>query len=182
MANTPRLQEKYKKEIAPAIKAKLGYKNDLSVPKLVKIVVNMGVGRAIENKQRLESAAKEMAIITGQHPVITKARQSIAGFKLRQGQEIGCKVTLRRSRMYEFLDRLISIAIPRIRDFRGVNKDSFDKFGNYSLGITEQSIFHEINLDDIEFTQGMDITFVFKNSSANASFELLQMFGMPFRS
>ncbi len=182
MANTPRLQQKYFNEIVPALKEKLGYKNNLAIPRLEKIVVNMGVGKALENKQRLESAVREMTQISGQHPLITKAKQSIAGFKLREGQEIGCKVTLRRVRMYEFLDRLISIAIPRVRDFRGLNKDSFDKFGNYSMGVTEQNIFHEINLDDVEFTQGMDITFVIKKSSAKESYELLQLFGMPFKS
>ena len=176
-----RLEEKYRKEIVPALKEKMHYKNNLQIPKLEKIVINMGVGKAMENKQRLESAVQEMGLISGQKPVVTKARNSIAGFKLREGQEIGCKVTMRGSRMYEFLDRLISIAVPRIRDFRGLKKDSFDKFGNYSLGLSEQNIFPEINLDDIEFTQGMDIIMVVKNGSPEASFELLKLFGMPFK-
>lgn len=176
-----RLKEKYFKEILPAYKEKFHCTNSLAVPKVEKIVINMGVGKAIENKRRLECAVKEMSIIAGQKPIITLARKSIAGFKLRSGQEIGCKVTLRSSRMYEFLDRLINVAIPRVRDFRGLGRTSFDKWGHYSLGLKDQNIFPEINLDDIEFPQGMDITVVIKNSNPEKSIELLKMFGMPFK-
>jgi len=177
-----RLMVKYNEEIVPELKKKLHRDNIMSIPKLEKIVVNMGVGKAIENKRRLENAVKDLSLIAGQRPVITKAKKSIAGFKLRAGQEIGCKVTLRNKRMYEFLDRLISIAIPRIRDFRGVSRKSFDPCGNYSLGIKDQSVFPEINLDTVEFVQGMDICMVIKNSKSSAeSLELLSLFGMPFR-
>lgn len=177
-----RLMVKYNEEIVPELKKRLGRDNIMSIPKLEKIVINMGVGKAIENKRRLECAVKDLSLITGQRPVITKAKKSIAGFKLRAGQEIGCKVTLRKHRMYEFLDRLICIAIPRIRDFRGVSRKSFDPFGNYSLGIRDQSVFPEINLDTVEFLQGMDINMVIKNSkSSQESIELLSLFGMPFK-
>lgn len=176
-----RLMKLYTEEIVPAIKTSLGYKNSLQVPKLEKIVINMGVGKALENKRRLECAVRDLSLICGQKPVITDARTSIAGFKLRQGQSIGCKVTLRKHIMYEFFDRLVSIAIPRVRDFRGLNPKSFDKNGNYSLGIQDYSIFPEINLDSIEFFQGMDVTIVIKNGSPKASLELLKLFGLPFR-
>lgn len=175
------LLEKYFSEIVPAMKKNLGYTNDLAVPKLEKIVVNMGVGKALENKRRLECAVRDMALICGQHPIITNSKNSIAGFKLRQGQSIGCKVTLRRMMMYEFLDRLINIAIPRIRDFRGINPKSFDGRGNYSLGIQDYTIFPEIGLDTVEFPQGMDVTIVIKNGDDKASLELLKLFGMPFK-
>lgn len=183
MVNTiekPRLLKKYMSEIIPAMKEKRHYKNDLAMPKIQKIVINMGVGKALENKRRLECATRDLAVISGQRPVITKAKQSIAGFKLREGYSIGCKVTLRGFRMYEFFDRLISTAIPRIRDFRGLPKDAFDGRGNYSLGIADQTVFPEINLDTVEFTQGMNVTVVIKNSSDDASQELLKLFGMPF--
>lgn len=177
-----RLAEKYVAEIVPALKEKMDYTNILEVPRLEKIVINMGVGKALDNKRRLECAVRDLSLISGQKPLINKARKSVAGFKLREGQEIGCKVTLRRSRMYEFLDRLINVAIPRIRDFRGLKNNSFDGRGNYSLGITDQTVFPEINLDGMEFSQGMDITIVIRNSSNKESFELLKMFGMPFQS
>ena len=176
------LKEKYIKEVVPAMKEKLGYKNHLAIPRLEKIVVNVGVGRALENKRRLECAVRDIGLICGQRPVITCAKNSIAGFKIRQGQEIGCKVTLRRDRMYEFFERLLNVAIARIRDFRGLENKSFDKQGNYSLGIQDYSIFPEINLDTVEFPQGMDITMVIKNSSPDESLELLKLFGMPFKS
>jgi large subunit ribosomal protein L5 len=177
-----RLKKYYNDEIIPAMVKKFGFTNKLAVPKLEKIVVNMGVGKAIEYKKRLESAFRDMTLIAGQKPVITKARRSIAGFHLREGQAIGCKVTLRHKIMYEFLDRLINIAIPRIRDFRGLGFKSFDKRGHYSLGITDYTIFPEINLETVEFPQGMDIVFVIKNGSHETSLELLKLFGMPFKS
>ena len=160
-----RLNDRYVKEIAPRLR---------------KIVVNMGVGEALENKNRIDMAVADVGAITGQRPVVTKARKSIAGFKLRAGMPVGVKVTLRRDRMYEFLDRLISVALPRIRDFRGISPDSFDGHGNYSLGISEQSVFPEINVDKMEFVQGMDITFVISGDSDEQSRELLREFGMPF--
>ena len=153
----------------------------MQVPKLEKIVLNMGVGKSIENKKRLECAVRDLGLISGQKPIITKAKKSVAGFKLREGMPIGCKVTLRREKMYEFYDRLVSVAIPRIRDFRGLKRDSFDKSGNYSMGITDISVFTEINLDTMEFPQGLDITVVVRNGSKKASFEFLKLFGMPFK-
>lgn len=176
-----RLIKQYYSEIVPALKEELCIKNIMALPKLEKIVVNMGVGKALENKRRLECATRDLGLIVGQKPVITKAKNSVAGFKLREGQEIGCKVTLRKDRMYEFLDRLVNIAIPRIRDFRGLNPKSFDKGANYTLGIADISIFPEINLDAIEFYQGMDVTMVIRNGSPKASLELLKKFGMPFK-
>jgi large subunit ribosomal protein L5 len=176
-----RLKEKYHSETVPALSQQYGIKNKMALPRLDKIVLNMGIGKAIENKRCLECAVRDLSLITGQRPVITKAKNSIAGFKLREGQEIGCKVTLRGDRMYEFLDRLITIVIPRIRDFRGVSDRSFDKGGSYTLGLQEQSIFPEVNLDNIEFYQGMNITFVMKNGSKEKSYDLLKLLGMPFR-
>ena len=176
-----RLLEKYQKEVVSQLIKKFNYKNKLSVPKVEKIVVNMGVGRAIENKKLIEEAAKHLSIITGQKPLITKAKKAISGFKLRDGQQIGCKVTLRGKRMYEFLDRLISIALPRIRDFRGLSLKSFDGRGNYTLGITEQLVFPEINIDTVEFVQGMDITMRITGNSNEQSAELLKLLGMPFK-
>lgn len=160
---------------------KFGYKNKLEVPRLSKIVVNMGVGKALENKKALEDAVKHLSIITGQKPLVTKARKSISGFKLRQGNPIGCKVTLRGKRMYEFFDRLISIVLPRIKDFRGLSPNAFDGRGNYTLGVSEQVVFPEINIEDVEFVQGMDITFVITGDKDSHSFELLKLFGTPFR-
>jgi large subunit ribosomal protein L5 len=176
-----RLLERYQKEIAPRLAQKLGRRNQLSVPRLQKIVVNMGVGKALQDKNRLQQSADQLAQITGQKALITKARASISGFRLREGNEIGCKVTLRGRRMYEFLDRLISIALPRIRDFRGVNPKSFDGHGNYSLGLSEQMVFPEIDPDKVTFTQGMDVTFVTNTNNDDEARELLRQFGMPFR-
>jgi large subunit ribosomal protein L5 len=176
-----RLLERYQKEISPRLAERLGRKNKHSLPRLEKIVVNMGVGEALQDKNRLGQAADQLAQITGQKPQITKARVSISGFRLREGNEIGCKVTLRGQRMYEFLDRLISIALPRIRDFRGVNPKSFDGNGNYSLGLAEQMVFPEIDPDKVTFTQGMDVTFVTSTSNDDEARELLRAFGMPFR-
>ena len=176
-----RLFDRYQKEIAPKLKEKLGRKNQLSLPRLQKIVVNMGVGKALLDKNRLGQSAEQLAQITGQRPQVTKAKVSVSGFRLREGNEIGCRVTLRGQRMYEFLDRLISIALPRIRDFRGVNPKSFDGNGNYSLGLTEQMVFPEIDPDKVTFTQGMDVTFVTSTRSDDEARELLRGFGMPFR-
>lgn len=177
----PRLQEKYEKEILPALAEKLGRQNRHCLPRLQAIVLNMGVGKAIQDKKHLESAVDAMTQITGQKPVITKARQSIASFRLREGMSIGCKVTLRRQRMYEFLDRLIALALPRVRDFRGLNPNGFDGNGNYSMGLTEQLVFPELNPDKFPVVQGMNITFVTSTSSNDEARELLRLFGVPFR-
>jgi large subunit ribosomal protein L5 len=176
-----RLQERYQKEIVGRLAQKLGRTNPFSLPKLEKIVVNMGVGKATQDKNRLDQAADQLAQIAGQRPQITKARLAVSGFRLREGNAIGCRVTLRGRRMYEFLDRLISIALPRIRDFRGVNPKSFDGNGNYSLGLAEQSVFPEIDPDKVTFVQGMDVTFVTRNATDDEARELLREFGMPFR-
>jgi large subunit ribosomal protein L5 len=176
-----RLQERYQKEIAGRLGEKLGRKNVFSLPRLQKIVVNMGVGEALTDKNRLGQSADQLAQITGQRPQVTKAKISVSGFRLREGNEIGCRVTLRGRRMFEFLDRLISIALPRIRDFRGVNPKSFDGNGNYSLGLAEQMVFPEIDPDKVTFTQGMDVTFVTSTRSDDEARELLRFFGMPFR-
>jgi len=176
-----RLLERYQKEIAPQLEKKLGRKNLLSLPRLKKIVVNMGVGKALQEKNRMEVAAEQLAQITGQKALITKAKKAVSGFRLRENNPIGCKVTLRGRRMYEFLDRLISIALPRIRDFRGVNPKSFDGHGNYSLGLAEQLVFPEIDPDKVTFTQGMDVTFVTSTKSDDEARELSRAFGMPFR-
>lgn len=178
----PRLKEKYNNEILGHLREKFSFGNVMDVPKLGKIVVNMGVGDANIEARFLEMAMSELATITGQKPSIRKARKSISNFKLRKGQEIGCTVTLRGSRMYEFLDRLVNIAIPRVRDFRGTPPGSFDMQGNYTLGIREQTIFPELNIDAVQRVRGMNITFVIENShSQEESFELLKQFGMPFR-
>lgn len=176
-----RLQERYVKEIVPALAKKFKRTNRLSLPRLEKIVINMGVGKALQDKERIKQAANELALIAGQKAQITKAKQAVSGFRLRQGNEIGCRVTLRGKRMYEFLDRLINVALPRIRDFRGVNPKSFDGNGNYSMGITEQLVFPEIDPDRISFTQGMDVTFVTTTRNDDEARELLRSFGMPFR-
>jgi len=176
-----RLYERYKNEIVPKLMEQFGIKNRLAVPRLQKITVNMGIGKAVENPKRVEDAAKSLGLIAGQKPLVTKSKKAISGFKLRQGIAIGCKVTLRGKRMYEFLDRLVNVAIPRIRDFRGVSKTSFDKDGNYSLGIAEQTIFPEISPDQVEFPQGMDVTLTISNGSLDRSHALLQQFGLPFR-
>jgi len=176
-----RLQERYQKEIVKQLAEKLGRTNPNSLPKLQKIVVNMGVGTALQDKNRMEQSAEMLTQITGQKSQIRKARVAVSGFRLREGNEIGCRVTLRGKRMFEFLDRLISIALPRIRDFRGVNPKSFDGNGNYSLGLAEQVVFPEIDPDKVTFTQGMDITMVTSTRSDDESRELLRCFGMPFR-
>lgn len=178
----PRLLEKYRKETVPQMMDKFGFKNKLEVPRLEKIVVNMGVGEGQQDIKILEKAMEELALITGQRPIIRRAKKAIANFKIKKNNPIGCKVTLRRARMYEFLDRLINISLPRIRDFRGISPDSFDKKGNFSLGITEQTIFPEVEYDKISRVQGMDITIVIKNSkSKEHSQQLLTYFGMPFQ-
>jgi large subunit ribosomal protein L5 len=176
-----RLLDRYTTEIAPRLAEKFGRKNILSLPRLQKIVVNMGVGKTLQDKNRIDQAAEQLAQITGQRPQITKARKAVASFRLREGNQIGCRVTLRGQRMYEFLDRLISVALPRIRDFRGVNPKSFDGNGNYSLGLTEQQVFPEIDPDKVNFVQGMDITFVTSTRNDDEARELLRSFGMPFR-
>jgi large subunit ribosomal protein L5 len=176
-----RLLERYQKEIIPQLGAKFGRTNRLSLPRLQKIVVNMGVGKALQDKTRMEEAAENLAQITGQKAQINKAKKAVSGFRLRENNEIGCHVTLRGRRMYEFLDRLISIALPRIRDFRGVNPKSFDGHGNYSMGLTEQMVFPEIDPDKVKFSQGMDVTFVTSTTNDDEARELLRAFGMPFR-
>ena len=176
-----RLLERYNKEITKALATKLGRTNPHSLPRLQKIVVNMGVGKALTEKNRIEQSAEMLAQITGQKAQITKARVAVSGFRLREGNAIGCRVTLRGRRMYEFLDRLISIALPRIRDFRGVNPKSFDGHGNYSMGLAEQMVFPEIDPDKVTFTQGMDVTFVTSTRNDDEARELLRAFGMPFR-
>ena len=175
-----RLHEAYLNEIAPAMQKKFNYKNVMEIPKVAKIVVNMGVGEAKDNAKLLESAANDMQIITGQKPVITKAKKSIANFKIRDGMNIGCKVTLRGEKMYEFMDRLINLALPRVRDFRGVNPNAFDGRGNYALGIKEQLIFPEIEYDKIDKVRGMDIIFVTTAKTDEEARELLALFNMPF--
>jgi large subunit ribosomal protein L5 len=175
-----RLKDKYDKEVKPRLKERFKIQNDNAVPRLSKIVVNMGVKGAVENKGRVDSAVRDLAQITGQRPTVRKARTSISGFKLREGMPIGCAVTLRRARMWEFADRLITIVLPRIRDFRGV-KDKLDGRGNYSLGLSEQSVFPEIDFDKIEFAQGMDITFVTTAGDDERGYALLKELGMPFQ-
>ena len=176
----PRLRSKYDDEIAKAMTEKFGYGNRYEVPKIEKITLNMGVGEASQDKKKVQTAAEEMELIAGQKPVITKAKKSIAQFKLREGMPIGCKVTLRRERMYEFLDRLITIAMPRIRDFRGVNPRSFDGRGNYAMGLKEQIVFPEISYDKIEKVRGMDIIVTTTAKTDEEARELLRLFGFPF--
>jgi len=174
------MKENYKNNIAPALMKKFNYSNPMEVPKLDKIVINMGVGEAKDNPKALEGAVNDMTIISGQKPVITKAKKSIANFKVREGMQIGCKVTLRGDKMYDFADRLISLALPRVRDFRGVSADSFDGRGNYALGIKEQLIFPEISYDKIDKVRGMDIIFVTTAKTDEEAKELLALMGMPF--
>ena len=176
-----RLKEKYLNEVAPALMSKFEYKSVMQVPKVEKIVINMGVGDAVQNSKALDVAVEELTTITGQKPVVTKAKKSIAGFRLREGQAIGAKVTLRGERMYEFLDKLISIALPRVRDFRGVSKKAFDGRGNYTLGVKEQLIFPEIDYDKVSKVRGMDIVIVTTANSDEEARELLTQFGMPFQ-
>ncbi len=177
----PRLLEKYRKEVAVEVKNKFGIPNIMAVPHLDKIVVNMGVGEAVGDIKLLERSAQDLAVITGQKPTITRTKKAISNFKIRENLPIGCKVTLRRYRMYEFLDRLLNVTLPRIRDFNGVSKKAFDRAGNYSLGISDQSIFPEIDVVARDHrTQGMDITFVFKGGNKEQTFEVLRLLGMPF--
>jgi large subunit ribosomal protein L5 len=176
----PRLKVDYEEAIVPAMIERFGYKNRLEVPRLDKIVINMGVGEATQDKKRVETAAAEMQAIAGQKPVITKAKKSIAQFKLREGMPIGCKVTLRRDRMYEFLDRLVTVALPRVRDFRGLNPRSFDGRGNYALGLKEQIIFPEINYDQIDKVRGMDVIVTTTAKTDEEARELLRLFNFPF--
>ena len=175
-----RLKDLYKNEIVDAMTKKFGYKNVMEVPKLDKIVINMGVGEAQDNAKALESAVRDMEIISGQKAVLTKAKNSVANFKIREGMNIGCKVTLRGDKMYEFLDRLVNLALPRVRDFRGVNPNAFDGRGNYALGIKEQIIFPEIEYDKVDKVRGMDIIFVTTAKTDEEARELLTLFNMPF--
>jgi large subunit ribosomal protein L5 len=177
---TPRLKADYDERIVPAMTERFGYKNRMEVPRLDKIVINMGVGEATQDKKRVETAATEMQAISGQKPVITKAKKSIAQFKLREGMPIGCKVTLRRERMYEFLDRLVTVALPRVRDFRGLNPRSFDGRGNYAMGLKEQIVFPEINYDQIDTVRGMDIIVTTTAKTDEEARELLRLFNFPF--
>lgn len=179
---TPRLKELYKKEIIPELMRGFQIKNNMAVPRLEKIVVNMGVGEGIQDIKILEKSMDELAAITGQKPILRRAKKAIANFGIREGHPVGCKVTLRSTIMYEFMDRLINVAMPRIRDFRGVSATSFDEAGNYTLGLTEQNIFPELEVDRITRPQGMDITFVIKNAKTNdQAKELLRLFGMPYK-
>jgi len=178
----PRLKTMYNKDVVPALLKRFEYGNVMKVPKLEKIVVNIGVGEAIVNAKALDSAVEDLTTITGQRPTITRAKKSISNFKLREGMAIGCRVTLRRAMMYEFLDRLVNTSIPRVRDFRGLSTKSFDGHGNYSMGITEQLIFPEIDYDKVEKIHGMDVTIVTSARTDEEAFELLKAMGLPFRS
>lgn len=176
-----RMKEKYMAEVAPALMKKFNYKSTMEIPKLEKIVINMGVGEARENAKTLDAAANDLALITGQKPIVTRAKKSVAAYKLREGMPIGCKVTLRTKRMYEFLDRLFNVALPRVRDFRGINPDSFDGRGNYSMGVKEQLIFPEIDYDKVDKIRGMDIIFVTTAKTDEEAKELLSLMGAPFK-
>ncbi len=176
-----RLQERYEKEAIPGLKSRFGYKNAMEVPRLVKVVINMGVGDATQDAKAIDAAVEDLTHLAGQKPVVTRAKKSIAAFKVRAGMPVGCKVTLRGRRMYEFLDKLFNIALPRIRDFRGVSPRSFDGRGNYSLGLREQLIFPEINYDKIDKVRGMDVVIVTSAKTDEEAFELLKLLGMPFR-
>ncbi|MEL7312427.1 MAG: 50S ribosomal protein L5 [Pseudomonadota bacterium] len=176
-----RLQEHYRDNVVPALKEKLGLENVMEVPRITKITLNMGVGEAVADKKVMEHAVRDMTAIAGQKPVVRNARKSVAGFKIREGYPIGCKVTLRRERMYEFLDRLISIAIPRIRDFRGLSSKAFDKQGNYSMGVQEQIIFPEVDYDQVDTVRGMDITITTTARNADEGRALLEAFSFPFK-
>ncbi|MDX9703341.1 MAG: 50S ribosomal protein L5 [Candidatus Auribacterota bacterium] len=175
-----RLFEKYNTEVIPEMVKRFEYDNVSQVPRLMKLVINMGIGQGSRDAKLIDVAAAELALISGQKPVITKAKHSIAGFKIREGMPVGCKVTLRGKRMFEFLDRLIHVAIPRIRDFRGIPSDSFDGFGNYTFGLEDQTIFPEVNLDKVERTQGMDISIVTTPCTDEEAFEVLRLLGFPF--
>lgn len=180
MAKTPRLLDRYRNEIVPEMVKLFNYKNKLQTPVIKKVVVNVGLGEASQDAKLMESAQKEIAMICGQMPVVTKAKKAIANFKIRRGSVVGCKTTLRKARMYEFLDRLLSVAIPRIRDFRGLSPDSFDKGGSYSFGLNEQLIFPEIDIDKVVKVHGMDITIVTTAKSRKEAYELLRLAGVPF--
>ncbi len=177
----PRLKDKYKSDVVPAMIQKFGYKNAMQVPKLEKVIVNMGLGEAIQNSKIIDAAVNDIMTITGQKPVVTKSKKSIAAFKLREGMSVGAKVTLRGDRMYEFVDRLASVALPRVRDFRGISPKSFDGRGNYSMGVKEQLIFPEVDYDKIDKIRGMDIIFVTTAKTDEEGRELLKLMGMPFR-
>lgn len=181
MAYVPRLKEKYAKDVVPALKKQFEYKSAMQVPRLQKICINQGIGSAVSDKKLIDSALADMATITGQKAMSTKSKKDISNFKLRKGVPIGIKVTLRGDKMYEFLDRLISVALPRIRDFRGVNEKSFDGKGNYTMGVTEQIIFPEIQIDKVNKIMGMDITFVTSSPTDAEAFALLKQFGLPFK-
>ncbi len=181
MAIVPRLLKKYREEIIPEMMNRFGYKSVMQVPRLEKIVINMGIGEAARDIKLLEQAMDELAMITGQRPAIRRARKSISNFKIRKGMPVGCKVTLRRARMYEFFDRLVNIILPRLRDFRGVSRNSFDGRGNYSMGLAEQTIFPEVDLDKVTRVQGMDITIVTTAKTDEEARVLLELLGMPFR-
>ncbi len=181
MAYVPRLKEKYAKDVIPALKKQFEYKSSMQVPRLQKICINQGIGSAVSDKKLIDSALTDMATITGQKAMATKSKKDISNFKLRKGVPIGIKVTLRGDKMYEFLDRLISVALPRIRDFRGVNEKSFDGKGNYTMGVTEQIIFPEIQIDKVNKIMGMDITFVTSSPTDAEAFALLKQFGLPFK-
>lgn len=176
-----RLQEQYRSEIHPALVKEFGYKNPMAVPRLDKIIVNMGVGEAVNDSKKIDAATKDMALIAGQKPLVIKARRSVATFKLREGMRIGCKVTLRRAHMYEFLDRLVNIALPRVRDFRGLSPKSFDGRGNYALGIKEQLVFPEIDYDNVDQVRGMDVVIVTTAETDDEARALLRGFNLPFR-
>ena len=179
---TPRMLEKYRQEIVPAMMQRFNLKNKLSVPHLEKIVINMGVGEALQDVKILDKAMEELGLITGQKPILRKSKKAISNFKLKENAPIACKVTLRKNIMYEFMDRFLNVALPRIRDFRGVSDNSFDRGGNYTMGLTEQGIFPEIDVDRIARPQGMDVTFVIKGTkSKDEAKELLKLFGMPFK-
>lgn len=181
MADTPRLQARYQEAIRPAMVEQFGYTNPHQIPRLEKITINMGIGSAIGDKKHLDVAVESMTEIAGQKPVITVARKSIANFRLRQGMPIGCMVTLRRQRMYEFLDRLVSVVLPRVRDFRGISRTAFDRNGNYTLGLTEQLVFAELNPDKYTRPQGMNISFITSAKTDDEARQLLELFGMPFK-
>lgn len=176
-----RLKDLYKSKVVSELKKKYNYANPISVPKMEKVVISMGIGRAVQDKKFIEIATKDLTLISGQKPLVCKAKTSVSNFKLREGLEIGLKVTLRKERMYEFMDRLINLALPRVKDFRGLNPKSFDQKGNYSMGITEQTVFPEIDPASVQFNQGMNITFVTTAKTNDEARDMLKLFGMPFR-
>jgi large subunit ribosomal protein L5 len=178
---TVRLMEHYRQNVRPQLMATGKFANPMALPRIEKVVINMGVGKATAERNRMDSAVRDLGLIAGQRPLVTRARKSVAGFKLRQGQPIGCKVTLRGKRMYEFIDRLISIVLPRVRDFRGLSPKAFDRNGNYTFGLAEQIVFPEIDVDKVEFTQGMDITFAIHTPTPEGAYTLLKLMGMPFQ-